>query len=46
MPTKHLDYFASLVAEDQNLPLTEAAISVAQHAYPRTDKKTQRSIYP
>lgn len=37
MPTKHLDYFASLVAEDQNLPLTEAAIAVAQHAYPDLD---------
>lgn len=37
MPTKHLDYFASLVAQDQNLPLTEAAIAVAQHAYPDLD---------
>ena len=34
MPTQQLDYFTSLVAEDEHLPLTEAAIAVAQHAYP------------
>lgn len=34
MPTQQLDYFTSLVAEDQHFPLTEAAIAVAQHAYP------------
>ncbi len=34
MPTQQLDYFASLVAEDDHFPLTEAAIAVAQHAYP------------
>ena len=37
MPTQQLDYFTSLVAEDENLPLTEAAIAVAQHAYPDLD---------
>ncbi len=37
MPTQQLDYFASLVAEDEHLPLTEAAIAVAQHAYPDLD---------
>ncbi len=34
MPTQQLDYFSSLVAEDKHFPLTEAAIAVAQHAYP------------
>ena len=37
MPTQQLDYFTSLVAEDEHLPLTEAAIAVAQHAYPDLD---------
>lgn len=37
MPTKQLDYFASLVADDAHFPLTEAAISVAHHAYPDLD---------
>ena len=37
MPTKQLDYFASLVAEDEHFPLTEAAIAVAHHAYPDLD---------
>ena len=37
MPTQQLDYFTSLVAEDENLPLTEAAIAVAQHDYPDLD---------
>ena len=37
MPTQQLDYFASLVAEDEHLPLTEAAIAIAQHAYPDLD---------
>ena len=27
-------YFASLVSEDDHFPLTEAAIAIAQHAYP------------
>ena len=34
MPTQQLDYFTSLVAEDDHFPLTEAAIAIAQHAYP------------
>jgi regulator of sirC expression with transglutaminase-like and TPR domain len=34
MPTQQLDYFTSLVAEDEHFPLTEAAIAIAQHAYP------------
>ena len=34
MPTQQLDYFASLVSEDDHFPLTEAAIAIAQHAYP------------
>ena len=37
MPTRQLDYFTSLVAEDDHFPLTEAAIAVAQHAYPDLD---------
>lgn len=34
MPTKQLDYFRTLVADDTHFPLTEAAISVGQLAYP------------
>ena len=34
MPTQQLDYFASLVSEDDHFPLTESAIAIAQHAYP------------
>jgi regulator of sirC expression with transglutaminase-like and TPR domain len=34
MPTTHLDYFSTLVAEDAHFPLTEASIAVAQHAFP------------
>ena len=37
MPTQQLDYFATLVADDDHFPLTEAAIAVAQHAYPDLD---------
>ena len=37
MPTTHLDYFSTLVAEDAHFPLTEAAISVGQHAFPDLD---------
>ncbi len=37
MPTRQLDYFTSLVAEDDHFPLTEAAIAVAQHAFPDLD---------
>ena len=35
-PTR-LDYFASLVAQDEGLPLLEAAISVGQDADPGLD---------
>ncbi|MEA3124903.1 MAG: hypothetical protein QOD67_1922, partial [Caballeronia sp.] len=35
--TRILDYFTSLVAEDDSLPLTEAALSLAQDAYPDLD---------
>jgi regulator of sirC expression with transglutaminase-like and TPR domain len=37
MPTRQLDYFTSLVAEDEHFPLTESAIAVAQHAFPDLD---------
>ena len=37
MPTQQLDYFATLVAEDEHFPLTEACIAVAQHAFPDLD---------
>ena len=40
MPTRQLDYFASLVAEDDYFPLTEAAVAVAQHAFPDLDVQT------
>ncbi|HEV3105981.1 MAG TPA: SirB1 family protein [Trinickia sp.] len=35
--TSVLDYFATLVADDDSLPLTEAALSIAQDAYPDLD---------
>ena len=37
MPTQQLDYFTSLVAEDEHFPLTEATVAIAQHAYPDLD---------
>jgi len=37
LPPTALDYFASLVAEDESLPLLETAVAVAQHDYPRLD---------
>ena len=40
MPTQQLDYFTALVAEDKNLPLTEAVISIAQHAHPDLDMQS------
>ena len=40
LPPTSLDYFASLVAEDDSLPLLEAAIAVAQHDFPRLDTQT------
>ncbi|KXU89491.1 transglutaminase [Caballeronia megalochromosomata] len=35
--TRILDYFSSLMADDETLPLTEAALSLAQDAYPDVD---------
>ncbi|WP_186192500.1 SirB1 family protein [Burkholderia gladioli] len=35
--TRVLDFFSTLVAEDDSLPLTEAALSLAQDAYPDLD---------
>lgn len=35
--TSVLDYFATLVADDDSLPLTETAISLAQDTYPDLD---------
>ncbi|GGD91075.1 SirB1 family protein [Caballeronia grimmiae] len=35
--TRILDYFCSLMADDETLPLTEAALSLAQDAYPDLD---------
>ncbi|AOJ69752.1 MULTISPECIES: SirB1 family protein [Burkholderia] len=35
--TRVLDYFSALVAEDDGLPLTEAALSLALDAYPDAD---------
>jgi regulator of sirC expression with transglutaminase-like and TPR domain len=35
--TSVLDYFAALVADDDSLPVTEAALSLAQDAYPDAD---------
>ncbi|MCS6766241.1 MAG: SirB1 family protein, partial [Candidatus Protistobacter heckmanni] len=40
MPTQLLDYFSSLVADEESLPLTEAALAVAQDAYPTLDIMT------
>ena len=35
--TRILEYFTSLVAEDESFPLTEAALALAQDAYPDLD---------
>lgn len=35
--TSLLDYFATLVADDDSLPVTETALSLAQDAYPDVD---------
>ncbi|MGV2291874.1 SirB1 family protein [Trinickia sp. YCB016] len=35
--TRVLDYFSTLVADDDSLPLTETALSLAQDAYPDVD---------
>ncbi|GAB3629166.1 transglutaminase [Pandoraea terrae] len=37
MANRFLEYFASLVASDEGLPLTEAAVALAQDAYPDLD---------
>jgi len=36
-PPSSLDYFASLVADDTSIPLTEAAVAIAQDEYPGLD---------
>ncbi|MDR5855292.1 SirB1 family protein [Caballeronia sp. LZ062] len=38
--TRILDYFSSLMADDESLPLTEAALSLAQDAYPDVDMQS------
>ena len=35
--TRVLDYFSTLVADDDSLPVTETALSLAQDAYPDLD---------
>jgi regulator of sirC expression with transglutaminase-like and TPR domain len=40
-PTPHLDYFRCLVADDAQLPLTEAAFAIAQDAYPQLDVQSE-----
>lgn len=35
--TRVLDYFGTLVADDDSLPVTETALSLAQDAYPDLD---------
>jgi len=37
MANRFLEYFAALVASDEGLPLTEAAVAIAQDAYPDLD---------
>ncbi len=39
--TKVLDYFASLVADENSIPLTETALSIAQDAYPDLDLQAE-----
>lgn len=39
--TKVLDYFASLVADENGIPLTETALSIAQDAYPDLDLQAE-----
>jgi regulator of sirC expression with transglutaminase-like and TPR domain len=40
LPPTALDYFTSLVADDESLPLLEAAIAIAQHEYPTLDTQS------
>ena len=39
-PPTALEYFATLVADDTSLALTEAAVSIAQDEYPQLDTQT------
>ena len=39
--TKVLDYFTSLVADDDAIPLTETALAIAQDAYPDLDLQAE-----
>lgn len=39
-PPTALEYFATLVADDSSLALTEAAVSIAQDEYPQLDTQT------
>ncbi|WP_020201742.1 MULTISPECIES: SirB1 family protein [Cupriavidus] len=39
--TKVLDYFASLVADEHGIPLTETVLSIAQDAYPDLDLQSE-----
>jgi len=41
MTTKVLDYFSALVADDDSIPLTETALSIAQDAYPDLDLQAE-----
>jgi regulator of sirC expression with transglutaminase-like and TPR domain len=43
LPPTALDYFASLVADDDALPLLEAAVAIAQHEYPKLDTQATLS---
>jgi regulator of sirC expression with transglutaminase-like and TPR domain len=40
LPPTALDYFTSLVADDESLPLLETAIAIAQHEYPLLDTQS------
>src|SRR5437762_14153368 len=39
--TKVLEYFASLVADENGIPLTETVLSIAQDAYPDLDLQAE-----
>lgn len=40
-PNPQLEYFRALVADDAQLPLTEAAFAIAQDAYPQLDVQSE-----